>query len=564
MKNFTLKTKLTPLAIALQCALAVPAFAQTAEIVWTPGSVALSDVSSFGLGTSTAAAAPGGVAIGSSLAGAGTVAGVDSVAIGMGAVAGSITPPLGQEQGAVAIGANALAVADSVALGSGVTALLPGQVAIGSRALVGTGGMSIQGNVVFGGSQAGSPGLDPIPTTVDFTNATVLGLSTFDPTKAGALSNVTTLSGVDNTYSVDLSNGASTLGAVNAESLKTKGNVSIGGTLGVTGATTLDGNTTITGLTNINTTGAAATNLGNSNIDSTVTLSGGKSVVSVSDEAVRVTSGKSGVAVSGNGASLYSGVGDSVTGFATSNQALVVGGQGVPALSNGNAASQALVSGALVNNIIKGNTLVDGNMYINGTLVYSSNTSASTTVTGNTGTVGSMNIVNAGQAGAVVDGNGKITSGEATQATAALTVTNAQGNTHGVVVQENNTTISGGVNSTSLSLNDNGARFSNSATGAPVTVTGVANGSSDFDAVNVRQFAGAVASASAMANIPGVDTNKDASVGVGMGNFMGRSALAFGGSYRFSSNGVVKASVASGLSSGGSKATVGVGAGWSW
>ena len=407
---------------------------------------------------------------------------------------------------------------------------------------------------------------------------------------AADLESYAKLSGADFTGNVGVAgtattNGIANSGDISTTTLSTTGqakldsavvtnNAIVGGTLGVNGASTFSsatvnssltvkGNTTITGATNINTTGSADTALGNSDTESLVTLRGGKSMVSVSDNRINITSGNSGVFVADNSASLYSTSGDSATGFGTSSQPQLVGSQGAALLSNGNAASQALVSGALVNNIIKGNTLVDGNMYINGTLVYSSNTSASTTVTG-TGTVGSMNIVNAGQTGAVVDGNGKITSGTTNQATASLTVTNALGNTHGVVVQENSTTISGGANSTSLSLNDNGARFSNAATGAPVTVTGVANGSGDFDAVNVRQFAGAIASASAMANIPGVDTNKDASVGVGMGNFMGRSALAFGGSYRISSNGVLKASLATGLSSGGSKTNVGFGAGWSW
>ncbi len=147
---------------------------------------------------------------------------------------------------------------------------------------------------------------------------------------------------------------------------------------------------------------------------------------------------------------------------------------------------------------------------------------------------------------------------------ARLTVTNALGNTHGLVVGESSTTLSGGTRSTSLTLNDSGATFSNSATGGPTRVTGVANGSSDFDAVNVRQFGSAVAGSMAAANIPGVDTNKSSSVGVGLGNFMNQQALAFGGSYRFSENGVLRASVASGLNTGGSKTSVGVGAAWSW
>lgn len=147
---------------------------------------------------------------------------------------------------------------------------------------------------------------------------------------------------------------------------------------------------------------------------------------------------------------------------------------------------------------------------------------------------------------------------------ARLTVTNAAGNTHGLVVGESSTTLSGGTQSTSLTLNDQGATFGNVSTGAPARVTGVANGSGDFDAVNVRQFGSGVAGAHAVANIPGVDTNKTSSVGVGLGNFMNQQALAFGGSYRFSDKGVLRASLSTGLNSGGNKTAFGVGAGWSW
>ena len=66
-----------------------------------------------------------------------------------------------------------------------------------------------------------------------------------------------------------------------------------------------------------------------------------------------------------------------------------------------------------------------------------------------------------------------------------------------------------------------------------------------------------------MANIPGVDQNKSASLGVGLGRFQGQTALAIGGSYRISPSGVLKASVST--TAGSSKTTAyGVGAGFSW
>ena len=112
-------------------------------------------------------------------------------------------------------------------------------------------------------------------------------------------------------------------------------------------------------------------------------------------------------------------------------------------------------------------------------------------------------------------------------------------------------------------MNDYGARFSNSATGAPITVTGVADGRSDFDAVNVRQYSQAISAAAAAANIPNIEPGKSASFGIGMGHFMGSSALAIGGHLRVAPNALIKASISSGLGSG-RKTIVGMGAGWSW
>ncbi|MEY4757466.1 MAG: hypothetical protein RJA34_2364, partial [Pseudomonadota bacterium] len=298
--------------------------------------------------------------------------------------------------------------------------------------------------------------------------------------------------------------------------------------------------TTVLGTTNINATGLASTTIGNTDVSSSVTTRAGNSTMALVDGTASLTSG-------GNGLT------------STSAAATVVGSS----LTNGNAASRALVNGASVVNTIKGNTLVDGNMYINGTLVYSSNTAATTTVTG-TNTVGGMTVVNAGQTGAAADANGKLTTGAtATEATAALTVTNTLGNTHGIVVQESKTTLSGGNNSSSMTLDDNGAKFSDAQTGAPVTVTGVADGKADFDAVNVRQFAGAIAATTALANIPAPEAGKTTSLGMGLGNFMGKTALGVGFNHRTSANVLIKASLASGLNAG-SKPVVGVGAGWSW
>jgi hypothetical protein len=167
----------------------------------------------------------------------------------------------------------------------------------------------------------------------------------------------------------------------------------------------------------------------------------------------------------------------------------------------------------------------------------------------------------------VVDANGKIRNvalgaTAASESTAALTLTNGLGNTHGMVITENQTSLSGGQNSSSLTMDDRGATFTNSSNGAPITVTGVADGRADFDAVNVRQFAGAIAAVAAQANIPALAAGQDKTFGVGVGNFMGKTAFAMGMNIRGQNNATYKMSVSSGLNKGASKAVVGAGAAW--
>ena len=188
-------------------------------------------------------------------------------------------------------------------------------------------------------------------------------------------------------------------------------------------------------------------------------------------------------------------------------------------------------------------------------------TGGTTAFSGGSTTVGQLRIENTG--GATVDANGLITATGGTAPSVALTLTNGLGNTHGLVVTENQTTISGGTQSSSMTLGDNGATFSNAATGAPVQVHGVDDGTADFDAVNVRQFAGAIASVTAMANIPQVDPGKTYAMGVGYGNYMSKDALALGGTYRLDESTVLKASLASNMHDS-QETTVGLGAAWSW
>lgn len=106
----------------------------------------------------------------------------------------------------------------------------------------------------------------------------------------------------------------------------------------------------------------------------------------------------------------------------------------------------------------------------------------------------------------------------------------------GVLISPTQTVVTGGtVNPTALILDDNGATFANDITGDPVQIHGVADGTADFDAVNVRQLdatenrlSSGIASIAALAAIPGPVGCKNYSVGFGYGHFNGENAGAIG------------------------------------
>jgi hypothetical protein len=123
---------------------------------------------------------------------------------------------------------------------------------------------------------------------------------------------------------------------------------------------------------------------------------------------------------------------------------------------------------------------------------------------------------------------------------------------HGIAITADHTTITGGTNSSAMTLSNNGATFSNTATGGTVQVHGVSDGTDGHDAINVNQLnrvetvvSQGVATAMAMANIPQVEPGKTFSLGVGAGSFGGQGAFAAGGSWRINDNLVIKTSVGS-------------------
>ena len=105
---------------------------------------------------------------------------------------------------------------------------------------------------------------------------------------------------------------------------------------------------------------------------------------------------------------------------------------------------------------------------------------------------------------------------------------------HGLDINETRTILSGGTDSTTLTLDDFGATFQDSL-GGPARVHGVADGIAPFDAVNRRQLdsvetaiSSGIASIAALAAIPGPVGCKMYSIGLGYGHFGGQNAGAVG------------------------------------
>ncbi len=363
-----------------------------------------------------------------------------------------------------------------------------------------------------------------------------------------------------------IGDGVSSSATFSSTGVALSGNTTVAGNLGVTGTTTLTGAATVTGVTNINTTGTAATTVGNGNAATTVSAFGGNSGLSLANNAAAIGVTGGGSFAAGASSATIAGTGTRASNGTSGNTA----GTGAGGITVYNSA-QTVASGSTVNdalsgvsfqNQISGNTFVDGNMYINGTLAYVSSNSATTTVVGTGTGTSNLNGATQGTAG----GTSIVMKGSdgAEESRAALTLTNGIGNTHGVEIYENRTVLSGGTESTTLTLDDNGATFRNSTTGGPAQVHGVADGKADYDAVNVRQLreiARGVASVTAIANVPGIDQGKNASVGVGLGNYKGQTAIALAANMRFSRAGVFRASVGTVT---GDHPAVGAGASFSW
>ncbi|MFA7484782.1 MAG: YadA-like family protein [Phycisphaerae bacterium] len=222
---------------------------------------------------------------------------------------------------------------------------------------------------------------------------------------------------------------------------------------------------------------------------------------------------------------------------------------------------------------VGGGMLVDGDLGVNGS-IYSLNPTASATVNvGNNG----MTIIGADNTVILqADDDEFDTNARAqlimTPTTANLFVNTDNGVPHGIMINQTSTVVSGGTNSTSLTLDDNGARFQNDTTGGPARVTGVADGVGDYDAVNMRQYRkledrvdraySGIASIAALSAIPDPIPGKNVSIGLGFGNFENTSALAVGTKAILGEK--KNLTVTAGLGYSNKSTTISAGIGWSF
>lgn len=378
----------------------------------------------------------------------------------------------------------------------------------------------------------GSPSITNTPTTgsgamanissyVSPTYSALLGINStvFGGSVTGNTNSVTSTFSVNNAgitsviyTDLALSNGSTTL-AVSAPSATT-------GLASVTTPGTAGSLATPVTLTSAQGTGAAST--ANSVLNGTYTIATNGAV-----SGSNVSLGTTGLAF------------NRITGTATglSGGDLVVTATATPTFSVDAATGNTVVGGSLS---IAGPTTVGGTLAVTG----------ATTTNGltNTGTLTNTgNIVNSGS----LTTNALTTT---TLTTTTLTTTTLTATGDGTI--GGNLSVNG--SSTFRGISNSGFRIS-----------GVGNGVASTDAANYGQLlesekllSRGIASATALANIPMLTDNKSVSVGVGLGNYNGQSAVALGANFRVSAAAQIRASVATGSSGG--KTAVGLGASASW
>lgn len=447
--------------------------------------------------------------------------------------------------------------------GSGSFSLLSGGASV--LTANNAGNLTAHYSMTTNGIDNGNDGITNAGAVSGVTTLAVSGASTMNGinnsnggiTNAGAVSGVTTfaVSGASTQNGINNSNG----GITNA------GAVSGVTTLAVSGASALNGidndNDGITnagavsGVTTLTVSGFATLNGGavvndSFSVDSNGVAANGSSFT-VNNTAITAASNNGRSTTVVNDTSVTVGHNDGVN-----NNNIVVGSTQTGAIG-----ANSFNYGTTVN----GGMLVEGDLGVNGS-IFALNPTANTGINvANNGLSisGASNTATllADSNGTAGDGRGQITLAEDQ---ASFYVYNQQnGNAHGLSIAQQQTVLSGGTQTTSLTLNDNGATFHNTISGGPARVMGVADGRSDFDAVNYRQLRTAnagVASIAAMANVPSPAAGKRFSLGLGYGNFESQNAVAIGAAANVTENISFKTSFGRANDTN----VIGAGVGFSW
>ena len=384
------------------------------------------------------------------------------------------------------------------------------QLRVGASSVTVNKTLDVNGGIVGENfSVADTTGNTSVGGTLNVTNATSLN-STLGVARAATLSDTLDVAGattVTNTFEVD-TNGSSTGGTqisalpnsltMSSASIDIKGDSSTG----TNAAITVDGTVTANNTSNI---GVLIKGSGQNGVSYDPTTAGGPATWA--DVSIQSAS--------------YGG------GDPTRGSAVIVTDFGVRLVSPDPAAGETVYnsqggnnSAGTVNNSIGLNT---GNGIIKNAFGSASTSSGAQSII--TNTIGAN------------DGSGAVSTliGGGTSPTVntvgnenAETRTILQAGSSSLALEGSSANLRGGSVGNGLNINNTGATFSN-ALGKPIRVTGVADGTSEFDAVNIGQFGSGMAALSAMNAVPDIRKGDSLSLGFGLGNYMGYNAIAIAG-----------------------------------
>jgi len=178
-------------------------------------------------------------------------------------------------------------------------------------------------------------------------------------------------------------------------------------------------------------------------------------------------------------------------------------------------------------------------------------------------TDGTASVSTSGGEANMSSGGGDVT---VTDTEVSVTVNNGEA-THGLTVGVNQTSLSGGTGSTTLTLNDDEALLDNELNMDGNKITNVANGVHQYDAVNKGQLDDVaemayqgIAAVAAMSAIPQPMAGHRFAIGIGGGTYKDEGAFAIGGSANLTKNLRLTGSV--GVTSDSAVGAAGVGFSW--